>query len=256
MPEEAMDVAPSEDNGNVPLDAPSEPTPETPEEGKDATPTPEPAPPAEPAAPVEPVLYETPDGRKVDAETLQKEWKENFLPEFTRKSQELAELKKAPAPINNSETEKNPFADPHYVPKSYEEIISEAEERALARIEQRERAQIETRQQVETQVANEIAEIKKTDPSLNTDLLFSHAVKYGFNSLTAAHKNMKDIAELVKTTQAQTVKNVTKRTDPVSKGSQPSGARPNPAQFTSARDYLNAVKGSSQDETLKEIYDI
>ncbi len=231
MPEEAMDVAPSEDNGNVPLDAPSEPTPAT-----EATPQ-------EPAQPAEPVLYDLPDGRKVDAETLAAEFKENFLPEFTRKSQELAEMKKAPVPINK-ETETDPYADPNYIPKSYAEIIAAAEERALQTIEAREQAQVEARQQVETQVANEIAEIKKTDPKLNTDLLFNHAVKYGFNNLTAAYKNMKDIADLVKTTQTQTVKNVTRRTDPVSKSSQPSGTRPNPANFGSARDYLSAVKSS------------
>ena len=37
-------------------------------------------------------LYELPDGRKVDASTLSKEWKENFYPEFTRRSQRLADI--------------------------------------------------------------------------------------------------------------------------------------------------------------------
>jgi len=40
-------------------------------------------------------LFELPDGRKVTAEQLSKEWKENFYPEFTRRSQQLAELKRA-----------------------------------------------------------------------------------------------------------------------------------------------------------------
>lgn len=39
-------------------------------------------------------LYELPDGRKVPADQLSKEWKENFYPEFTRKSQRLSELEK------------------------------------------------------------------------------------------------------------------------------------------------------------------
>lgn len=39
-------------------------------------------------------LFELPDGRKVDALTLSKEWKENFYPEFTRRSQSLAEYRK------------------------------------------------------------------------------------------------------------------------------------------------------------------
>ena len=55
------------------------PSPETPPENPPADPTPtDPKP--------DPTLYETPDGRQVDAETLQREWKDNFLPEFTRKS--------------------------------------------------------------------------------------------------------------------------------------------------------------------------
>jgi hypothetical protein len=40
-------------------------------------------------------LFELPDGRKVPAQELSKEWKENFYPEFTRRSQQLAEFKKA-----------------------------------------------------------------------------------------------------------------------------------------------------------------
>lgn len=39
-------------------------------------------------------LFELPDGRKVDKETLSKEWKENFYPEFTRRSQKLKEFEK------------------------------------------------------------------------------------------------------------------------------------------------------------------
>lgn len=39
-------------------------------------------------------LFELPDGRKVDALTLSKEWKENFYPEFTRRSQALADFRK------------------------------------------------------------------------------------------------------------------------------------------------------------------
>lgn len=39
-------------------------------------------------------LYELPNGEKVDAQTLSKKWKEEFYPEFTRRSQALAEFKK------------------------------------------------------------------------------------------------------------------------------------------------------------------
>jgi predicted NAD-dependent protein-ADP-ribosyltransferase YbiA (DUF1768 family) len=45
-------------------------------------------------------LFELPDGRKVDSSTLSKEWKENFYPEFTRRSQKLADIERT-----NKETE-------------------------------------------------------------------------------------------------------------------------------------------------------
>jgi predicted NAD-dependent protein-ADP-ribosyltransferase YbiA (DUF1768 family) len=45
-------------------------------------------------------LFELPDGRKVDSTTLSKEWKENFYPEFTRRSQKLADIERT-----NKETE-------------------------------------------------------------------------------------------------------------------------------------------------------
>jgi len=136
--EESIDVAPSAENGNVPAEtvlpaAPSQPV--DPVVDTPATPAEPIVEPATPAVPAEPELFELPDGRKVDAATLATEFKDNFLPEFTRKSQRLAELEKpAPAP----ETPKSPYADPEYIPQSYEEIIKAAEERALQTLAQRE----------------------------------------------------------------------------------------------------------------------
>jgi len=64
-------------------------------------------------APSEPDLYDLPDGRKVDGQTLAKEWKENFLPDYTRKSQALSEMKDKTTP-----TEKKPWEDETWVPNS------------------------------------------------------------------------------------------------------------------------------------------
>lgn len=246
-PEESMAVEPSEDQGNIPVDAPSEqqPAEEAPASEETLTEEPGSQPPAE--EPSQPAMYELPDGRKVTADELYKEHTENLLPEFTRRSQKLSELEgKNQTQPDHSQSEKpNPYADPNYIPQTYEEIIAAAEERALARVEARERQAIETRQAVETQVASEIEEIKKTDPGVNTDQLFAHAVKYGFSDLKAAHQNMKDMSALVEKTQKATVQNVVKRTDPVSKTNQPSGSKPHPSQFQSAGDYLNAIKSSS-----------
>jgi hypothetical protein len=207
---------------------------------------PEVAPTEEPAEPAEPeeVLYDLPDGRKVDGETLAKEWKENFLPDYTRKSQELANYKKAPENINNQPTDDNPYANPDYIPQSYEEIIRTAEERALKAFEAREQARIEQHQAIENEVANQLAEIKKLDPNLNENSLFQHATKFGFKDLNLAYQNMKYVQDITKNVQQTTVKNIQKRADPVSttNSGQPIGNSPNPGSFENARDYLRSLK--------------
>jgi len=144
MPEpESIEVAPSAESGNVPAEAPSQPAVET-----SATSTEPEVESKTPAVPEEPELYELPDGRKVDAATLATEFKENFLPEFTRKSQKLAELEKGPT--TETQPSKSPYADPEYIPQSYEEIIRAAEERALQTLDQRENERIAKEQAIET----------------------------------------------------------------------------------------------------------
>ncbi len=231
-PEGSIEVVSSESGGNgLPVETPSEvATTETPTEKVETEQ------PAESAQ----ELFELPDGRKVDGETLAKEWKENFLPEFTRKSQTLAEIEKGK--LKDNEPAKNPYADPAYVPQSYEEVIKVAEERALKTIEQREQARVEQHQAIENEVVNQLTDIKKTDPTLNENALFLHANKYGFKDLKVAHQNMKDMAALAKNVQTTTAKNIAKRNDPVSISPGATGAKPNPANFSSAIDYLRSVK--------------
>lgn len=228
-PEETIDVPQSADNGNVPADAPiEEPKVETPAS-------------VETAQPAEPELFELPDGRKVDAETLTKEWKENFAPEFTRRSQELAQLKNGTLPDKNNP--ENPYADPSYVPQSYEEILKVAEERALAKLDAREQAKAEEQTALENEVVSQLTEVKKLDASVNENALFLHANKYGFRDLRAAHLNMKDMADLAKNVQQETAKNIAKRNDPVSTTSNNSGgAKLDPSNFGSAVEYLRALK--------------
>lgn len=228
MEDENVEVAPSEDQGNVPLDAPSEPV-------EEVAPAVE-----EPAPPTEPELFELPDGRKVDAETLSKEWKENFYPEFTRKSQELAAVK-APK-INSEATAEDPYADPSYVPKSYREILDAAKQAALQEIEGREQAAQEARQAVEQEVVTQLNEIKKADPTLDENALFLHANKYQFRDLKLAHDNMRAMAELTKTVQKNTIKAVAKRADAVSVNPGATGAKSNPSNFQTAAEYLRSLK--------------
>lgn len=249
--EEEIEVVPSAENGNVPAEeiapvAPSEPAKtESPTEKTETT------------EPVEPKmeLYELPDGRKVDGATLTKEWKENFLPDYTRKSQELAKVKTETLPENK--TAENPYADPSYTPQTYEEIIKAAEERAIRAIEAKEQAKIEYQQNLENTVLTQLTEVKNgytdsqgrqvpPDPNLNENALFLHATKYGFRDLKLAHQNMKDMADAIKKTQTVTAANIAKRNDPVSVTPGATGQKLDPRQFPSAVEYLRALKGTGQ----------
>ncbi len=224
-----MEVLPSEDNGNVPAEAPSvEPPAETP-----VTPTE----PTEPVQPTEPELFELPDGRKVDAVTLTKEWKENFLPDYTRKSQALA----AKEPLTTEPT--NPLADPNWQPQTYAELIEVAKQEMKADLQKEEQARTEQAQAIEDAVVAQLAEVKTLDPNVNENALFLHATKYGFRDLKAAHQNMRDMSELAKKVQTTTATNIAKRNDPVSASPGATGIRPDPSQFQTAQEFLRSLNG-------------
>lgn len=243
MPDETMEVPGSPDSGNVPAEAPNpEPTPEaTPVEVDKGT-TPEKP---------EEVLYDLPDGRKVDAATVLQEYK-NLLPDYTKKSQELAKVKETLLPKDDKP--KDPYADREYAPQSYREIIEAAKKeiREETQAEKQQRQQAE--KELETKVSGEIAEIKNGyelngtkipgDSTLNENALFQHAVKYGFQNLKLAHQNMRDMADVIKKAQKTTVDNINKRNDPVSTAPGAGGGKPDPASFSSATEYLRAIKGS------------
>lgn len=233
--EERVDALPSEDNGNVPID---DIKPEAPKEEAPVIPAKE----VEPAAPAEPEveLFELPDGRKVDAATLSKEFKENFIPEFTRKSQELAELKKGTLP-DNKPTPKV-YEDPEWQPQTYAELIAIAKEEVKGDLEAREKAAFEQRQSIENAVVAQLEEVKKIDPTVNENALFLHANKYGFRDLKLAHANMKDMADVIKKTQTTTANNIAKRNDPVSIKPGAGGEKPNPSNFGNAVDFLRSLK--------------
>lgn len=190
--------------------------------------------PQEPAQPAEPELYELPDGRKVDADTLSKEWKENFYPEYTRKSQELAQVKQATQPVAAEPKEE-------WVPQTYEEIIEKAKQEVFRTIEQTEQQKVAFQQKIETEVSGQLQAIKQADPSLNENALFQHAMKYKFTDLQLAHQNMKDMNMLVKNVQETTAKNIAKRQDPVSITPGAGVGRPDPRSFGSATDFLRSI---------------
>lgn len=227
-------------NGNPPA-APSTPPAEIPPVTPAATTTGEPAVPA-----ADPELFELPDGRKVDAATLTTEWKTNFLPEFTRKSQELARIQNGnpPAPTVPLQNQKptDPLTDPEWQPKSYAELVEIAEKKILTGLEAKERDRVAAQTAVENEVTTQLDVIKKVDPKVNENALFQHAIKYGFRDLKQAHQNMKDMSEAVKKAQTTTVQNINKRNDPVSMTPGATGAVSDPSQFETARDYLRSLK--------------
>lgn len=228
MEEETIAVEPSE---STMVDAPSEPT-------VPATPT-EPTEPAMPAAP-EAELFELPDGRKVDGVTLTKEWKENFLPDYTKKSQTLAEIEKSKLPV--TEPAKVAHTDPNWVPQSYSELIEIAKQEVKGDLVKEQQAQIDAQQALETEVETQLSDVKKLDKDVNENALFQHATKYGFRDLRLAHQNMKDMSETVKKVQTTTAQNIAKRNDPVSITPGGTGTGSDPSHFGTARDYLRSLK--------------
>jgi len=241
IPETNMELSGSEETPEV-VETPEEETPSTeePTEETPADPTPVEVP--------EEVLYETPDGRKVTAEVLQREWKENFLPEFTRKSQRLAEIERE-KDLNKPKDEPA-WKNPDYVPQNYAEVIELAKAEAIAEIQNSTKAEQERITAIKNAVETELSGLKAKDPSLDENNLFQHANKYGFQSLTTAYANMKDMKKTAVDVEQKTVKNLkTREADPISTGtggeaSDDSGYDPNEmSQYDGAAEYLSHLKG-------------
>lgn len=231
IPSESIEIPNSEANPTpLPVEPEATPSEETPEVEPEVT----------PETPAEADLYELPDGRKVDGATLAKEWKENFLPDYTRKSQELARVTSPNLP---TETPPNPYADPDYVPTTYQEIIDAAKAAALAELAQQAEATATAQKAVEDAVVAQLDEVKKIDPNVDENKLFLHANKYGFRDLSTAYQNMKDMGQVVKTVQRQTAENIAKRKDPVSVSPGAAvGTAPDPSAFGSAVEYMRSLK--------------
>lgn len=221
--------------------APSEPV-KAPEEATEVTPTEEPA-------KQEETLYETPDGRKVNADQLTKEWKENFYPEYTRKSQRLAEIEKSKE-INRTEDTPASWKNPDYVPKDYAEVIEIAKAEAIRELQERNQKEQEYMKSIQTKIETEISELKKLDSTLDENILFQHANKYGFQDLKAAYTNMTDMKKVALDIEKRTLQNLkTREAAPVAgntatKTADPTAFDPSASRnFQSATDYLRSLQG-------------
>lgn len=233
---------------SVPAAPAPTPAPETPSPAPEAAPevkTPEPAPevPVEPQAPQ---LYRLPDGRQVDSAGLQREY-ENLLPEFTRKSQELAALKTQNPPITK---ETPPWKDPNFQPNSWADAIEIAKAEALAELGRNAEAARAEEAAVRANVESQLVSIKAVDPKIDENALFEHATKYGFTDLNSAYTNFKAINDAVAATEKRVTKNLTTRAaDPIATTPTPAPVAKqeglSPArigQFRGALDFLESIK--------------
>jgi hypothetical protein len=159
-------------------------------------------------------MYDLPDGRKVDAKGLQAEY-QKILPEFTRKSQELAEFKKT-KPEQVVKAEPEPWEKEGWQPKTWKEqmeatarLTEQRLDPLLARIRQQEQKEQATAQAISAAEA-EMTSIKESDPRVNEDLIYKTATKYN-TSLTAAHQFLKDLKENEKSVEQRVLKNLKTR---------------------------------------------
>lgn len=157
----------------------------------------------------EPELFELPDGRKVSGEELSKEWKDNFMPDYTRKSQELAEYKRS------IETEKKQdipkWKQEDYRPETYAELIEIARQEAVESIRNQERESLAEKERISKEVENTLSKLKGVDSNLDENKLFEHAVKYGFKDLNLAYQNMSDMGKIQATIEKKVLGNIKSR---------------------------------------------
>jgi hypothetical protein len=159
----------------------------------------------------------------------------------------LATLKREKDP--NSAPDVPEWKKPDYVPKDYAEVIELAKKEAIEEITrsfQEEENRVKT---IQDSVDAEINELKKVDPKLDENALFTHANKYGFRDLKTAYANMTDMRKVVVETEQRTVKNLKNREeDPIA--GKPGGEMPDESgydpktmsQFDSASEYLASLK--------------
>lgn len=174
--------------------------------------------------------YELPDGTKTDAEGLAKAWRDQFMPEYTRKSQELAAIKTKIEPKQETSTDaKAPWEDPEWQPKSYQELaestLNQAEQRVWQKIlSEAERGEREAKER-DTIVQQETEYLKSIDANVDVNRIKAHAAKYQFNSLIPAYQNLRALEDTERRTEERIMKNIKLRaSEPVGTTSAQVGA--------------------------------
>lgn len=201
---------------------------------------------AEETAATEPELYELPDGRMVDAATLSTLWRDEFYPEYTKKSQTLAELTRG-GQRQTPEDTTDPLKDPNYIPPTYDELAQQIEQRILGGMQERQQREQEARQAIEDNAVAQLTEVKQIDPNVNEARLLQHAMKYQFTDLRIAHASMRDMDAAVKAAMTHTKDSAEARQDPVSaRPGAAAGGTLDPDSFGSSVAYLRALKAQGK----------
>lgn len=165
--------------------------------------------------PVEIPQYELPDGTKADAETLSKAWKENFMPDYTRKAQELAALK---AKISTPKEEPsapttNPLDNPEWQPGDYNELSKAIEQKVWNQILESASAEDRQREERDAYVEREKQEVLALDKNADLNAVMAHAAKFSFSSLIPAYQNMKASQDAARIAVEQALKHIQARSN-------------------------------------------
>ena len=162
--------------------------------------------------PPEVTQYEMPDGTKADAETLAKAWKENFMPEYTRKSQELAALKQSLAPKEDKPVDApNPLDNPDWSPENYGQLSSAIEQKVWKQILESAGEEERQAQERDAYIQREVQELKTLDKDVDVNRVMAHAAKYAYPSLLPAFQNMKAMEDAVRMAEERVLKNIQAR---------------------------------------------
>lgn len=151
----------------------------------------------------EPQIQEAPkeDFYKVQYENLQKD--------YTVKSMKLAELEK----IKDEPVQKEAWEEPNWQPKTWQEVFEAGKQATLREVSpllsevEQAKQQRDAQAQATTAAEAEMSAIKTKDASVNEDLVYKIANKYG-STLSAAYQFLKDTQELEKTVEQRVLKNL------------------------------------------------
>jgi Fe2+ transport system protein B len=163
-------------------------------------------------APVEPTMYDLPDGTKVDADGLSKAWKENFMPDYTRKAQELAAIKQKVTEVKPQEEVKPSLLEnPDWQPESYAQLATELQRKMWAELQSAAQAEDNAAAERDAYIQREIEEVKALDKNVDMNRVMAHAAKYAFSSLIPAYQNMKAIEDAASLAEERVLKNMQAR---------------------------------------------